>query len=60
MDTNYDVIIFISKYLYFKRRPRIAIFTEFTVGILIVTIFIKNSKKVKRIRNYVSKCRLYL
>ena len=43
------------------RRPRVAIFTDI---IKIVTMFIKtffkDSRKVKRIRNYVLKCKLYL
>ena len=60
MDKNYDVINFISKYL-FIRRPRIANFVD---SIKIVTTFIKttfnDSKKVKIIRNYVLKCNLYL
>ena len=57
MDRNYDVITLISKYLYFKK----AIFAYIMkiVTIFIKTIF-KDSKKVKRIRNYVSKCSLYL
>ena len=42
------------------RRPREAIFAAI---IKIVTVFVKtnfeDSKKVKRIRNYVSKCNLY-
>ena len=38
MDKNYDVIIFILKYLYFK-KPRIVIFDD----IKIVTMFIKTS-----------------
>ena len=43
------------------RRPRVAFFANI---IKIVTVFIetifKGSKKVKWIRNYVSKCNLYL
>ena len=43
------------------RRSRVAIFAD---SIKIVTMFIKtifkDSKKVRRIRNYVSKCNLYL
>ena len=50
MGRNYDVITFIS------RRPSVAIFAE---TIKIVTIFVKkipkDSRKVKRIRIYVSK-----
>ena len=55
MDRNYDVI---NVNL---RRPRVAIFADI---IKIVTMFIKaifkNSRKVKRIRNYVSNCNLFL
>ena len=60
MDRNYDVIIFISKYLYFK-KARAANFADI---IKIATMFIKtvfkDSEKVKRIRNYVLKYNLYL
>ena len=53
MDRNYDVIIFISKYLYFNK-----------VWGKVVTMFIKtiikDSRKVKIIRSYISKCNLYL
>ena len=60
MGRNYDVITFISKYFYFH-RPTVAIFADI---IKVVTMFIKtnfkDSKKVKRIRNYVSKFDLYL
>ena len=55
MGKNDDVITFISKYF-----SRVAIFDDI---IKIVTIIIKkifeDSKNVKRIRNYVSKCNLY-
>ena len=51
MDRNYDVITFISKYL-FLRRPGVAIFAKI---IKIVTVFIKtiikDPRKVERIRN---------
>ena len=54
MDTNYDVITFIL------RRPRVAVFADI---IKIVTIFIKtilnDSRKVRRIRNYISGWNLY-
>ena len=60
MGRVYDVITFISKNLYFK-RAWLAIFADI---IKIVTMFIKtifeNSRKVRRIRNYVSNCNLYL
>ena len=57
IDRNYDVITFISKYHYFRK-------TIFADIIKTVTRFIKkmfkDSRKIKRIRNYVSKCNLYL
>ena len=60
MDRNYDVITIISKYPYFQ-RPGVDIFADI---IKIVTVFIetvtKDSRKVKRIRNYVSKSNLYV
>ena len=55
MDRSYDVITFIL------RRAGVAIFADI---INVVTIFIKvifkDSRKVKRLRNYVSKCNPYL
>ena len=55
MDRNYDAIAFISKYCCFK-KVWVAIFADI---IKIITMFIKkifkDSKKVKRIINYVSK-----
>ena len=60
MDKNYDVISFISK-TFILRRPGVATFADI---IKIITMFIKtifkNSRKAKRIRNYVSNCNLYL
>ena len=60
MDINYNVIASISKYLYFKKGGA-AIFADI---IKIVTFFskaiFKDSRKVKRIRNYTSKCNLYI
>ena len=60
MERNYDIINFVSKYLSL-RRLWVAISADI---IKIVTMFIKtifkDSRKVKRIRNYVSKCNLYL
>ena len=59
MDKNYDITTFISKY-FILRKPGEAIFPDI---IKILTMFIKtnfeDSKKVKRIRNYISKCDLY-
>ena len=60
MDRSHDVITFISKYLYFKKT----VVANFAGIIKIVAMFIKtifkDSRKIKRIRNYVSKCNLYL
>ena len=60
MERNFDVIIFILKYS-FLRKPRVAISVDI---IKIVTMFIetmyRDSKEVKRKRNYISKCNLYL
>ena len=60
MDKNYDVMTIISKYP-FLRRPGLVAFADI---IKIVTMFIKtitkDSRKVKRIRNYVSKSNLYV
>ena len=60
MDRNYDVITFFQK-AFILRRSRVAIFADI---IKIVTMFIKkilkDSRKVRRIRNYVSKWNLYL
>ena len=60
MNRNHDVITFISQYLDI-RKPRVSIFVPI---IKIITIFIKtifkDSKTVKRTRNYVLKCHLYL
>ena len=58
MDKNCDVITF---FIFVLRRPDGAIFAD---TIKIVTTFIKktfkDSRKVRRIRNYVSKWNLYL
>ena len=60
MDRNYDLITFFKKNLYFK-KPGAAIFTDIikTVTMLIKTI-LKDLRKVRKIRNYVSKWNLYL
>ena len=53
MDRNYDVITI--------RRPGVVVFADIIkiVTMLIKTIT-KDSRKVKRIRNYVSKSNLYV
>ena len=60
MDRSYDVIIFFTKF-FTLRGPGVGIFADI---IKIVTIFIKTifkrSRKVRRIKNYVSKLNLYL
>ena len=60
MDRNYDVITFFQN-AFILRRAWVAIFGDI---IKIVTMFIKtifkDSRKVKRTRNYVSRCSLYL
>ena len=57
MDRNYDVITFQNTFI--LRKPRVANFVDIIQTIFIKTTF-KVSKKVKRIRNYVLKCNLYL
>ena len=60
MDRSYDVITFFQK-AFILRRPGVAIFADIKK---ILTMFIKkilkDSRKVRRIRNYVSKWNLYL
>ena len=60
MNRSYDIITFISKY-FILRQSGVAIFVDI---MKIVTMFIKSpfedSRKVKRIRNYVTKWNLYL
>ena len=59
-DRNYDIITFIAEYCHFKKVWG----SHFTEIIKIITKFIKkifkDSRKVKRIRDCVSKCNLYL
>ena len=61
MDRNYDVITFIVKKIFILRRPGVAIFADI---VKIMTMFtkaiLKDSRKVRRIRFYVSKWNLYL
>ena len=60
MDKSHDVITFFQR-IFILRRPGVAIFAEI---IKILTTFIKailqDSRKVGRIRNYVSEWNLYL
>ena len=60
MDRNYDVITIIQNTL-ILRRPGVGILADI---IKIITTFIKtitkDSRKVKRIKNYISKSNLYV
>ena len=60
MGRNYDIIPFFQK-IFLLRRPGVAIFADIIkiLNTLIKTI-LKDSRKVKRIRNYVSEWNLYL
>ena len=61
MDRNYDVITFVSKYRCFKKAPGVAIFAGIIKTLTIfIKAFFKDSRKVKKISNYLSKCNLYL
>ena len=61
MDRRYDVITFFFKKTFISRKPGVSIFGEI---IKILSMFIKkilkDSRKVRRIRNYISKWNLYL
>ena len=59
MERNYDVITFISKYLYFKKAG-LATFADIKIGTMFIKTTFKDPKEVKRIRNYLSKWDLYL
>ena len=55
MDKNYDVITFIL------RRPRVANFADIIkIANKFIETTLQDSKKVKRIRDYVLNCNLYL
>ena len=59
MDRNYDVTTFQNTFI--LQRPRVAIFADITkIVIMFIKTMFKDSKKVKRTRNYVSKCSLFL
>ena len=60
MNRNYGFIVFISN-TFILRRPRAAIISNIIkIATMIVQTIFKDSKKFKRIRNYVLKCNLYL
>ena len=55
MDRSYEAITFIS------RRPRFANFADIIkIESMFIKTTFKDSKKVKRIRNYVLKCNVYI
>ena len=59
MVRNYDVITF--RNIFNLRRPGIASFADIIrIVNMSVKKIVKDLKKVKRIRNYVPKCNLYL
>ena len=59
MDRNYDAITCFSKKI-ILRRPEVVIFADIMKSLTIfIKTILKDSKKVKRIRNYVSKWNLY-
>ena len=60
MDRNYDAINLFQN-TYILRMPRVAIFADIMkFVIMFIKIISKDSKRVKRIKNYVSKYNLYL
>ena len=60
MDRNYDVIIFFQNTVVLRRK-RIAKFADIVkIAIISIKTTLEDSIKVKRIRNYVSKCDFYL
>ena len=60
MDRNYDAINLFQN-TYILRMPRVAIFADtMKFVIMFIKIISKDSKRVKRIKNYVSKYNLYL
>ena len=60
MDRNYDVITFTSKYRYFKKTWGSHFFGIIKIATNFIKVIFKESRKVKRISNYLSKCDLYL
>ena len=55
MDTNYDIVTFIL------RRPRVVVFADIIkIMIIFIKTILNDSRKVRRIRNYVSRWNLYL
>ena len=60
MDRNYDVITFFQN-TFILRRPGVAIFADIIkIVTMIIKTILKDSRKVRRITDYVSKWNLYL
>ena len=61
MNKKYDIITFILKYLFFRKAWGLIIFSDvIRATTVFIKAIIKDSRNVKRIRNYESKCNLYL
>ena len=61
MDRNYDAITIISKYPYFKKTWSSCFCLHYqNCNHIFIKTITKDSKKVRRIRNYVSKSNLYV
>ena len=61
MDRNYDIITIISKNTLIIRRPGVVIFADIIKnGTMSIKTVSKDSRKFRRIRNYVSKSNLYV
>lgn len=59
MDKNYDFLAFTWKCLYFK-KVRVANFAAIKIATMVIKTTFEDFKKLRRIRNYVSKSDLYL
>ena len=60
MDRNDDVLNFFQK-TFILKRPGVAIFADIIkIVTMCIKTILKDSRKVRRIRNYVSKWNLYL
>ena len=60
MDIKYDVISLFQN-IFLLRSPRVAIFADMIkIGTMFIKEIPKDSKQVKRTRNYVLICSLYL
>ena len=60
MDGNYDVITFFQE-IFTLRRPGVAIVGDIIKDLTtFIKTILKNSRKVRRIRSYVSEWNLYL